>query len=120
MNGKSLKTLFQISFYKPKKYPSWLLNGPAKDLYSNQTDEKRGLLEFLSENEGDIKGMNLTYKGKVHIVWGEEDILIPVTNAYELEKIYPNAFLTVLPEVGHIANMESPKEVAKIVKEFAF
>lgn len=118
-NGKSLKTLFQISFYKPNKYPSWLLNGPAKVLYSNQTEEKRGLLEFLSENEENIKKMNLTYMGKVHIVWGEEDVLIPVSNAYKLEKIYPNAFLTILPEVGHVANMENPKEVAKIIKEFA-
>ena len=119
MNGKSFKTLFQISFYKPKKFPSWLLNRPAKVLYANQTEEKRGLLEFLSENEANIKRMNLAYEGKVHIVWGEEDVLIPVNNAYKLEKIYPNAFLTILPEVGHVANMENPKEVAKIIKEFA-
>lgn len=117
-DGRALKDLFQISFYKPKKYPEWLLNGPAQKLYSNQMKEKRALLNYISENKEKVKQMNFAYNGNVQIIWGEEDLLIPVSNAYELEKFYPKSRLTILPEVGHVANMESPEEVAKIVHDF--
>ena len=117
-DGRALKTLFEISFYKPKKYPRWLLNGPAQKLYSDQINEKKALLNYISENEEIVRQMNFTYTGKVQIIWGEEDKLIPISNAYQLEKFYPSSQTTILPEVGHVSNMENPEEVAKIIREF--
>lgn len=119
-DGKALKSLFKISFYKPKKYPRWLLNRPAQQLYANQKAGKRGLLDYLNEHEEKLKQMQLSFHGKVHIIWGEEDLLIPVSNAYLLERSYPNSNLSILPEVGHVANMESPEEVAKIIRDFCY
>ena len=87
-DGKSFKALLQISFYKSKQYPAWLLNKPSRILFSNQRNEKEGLLNYLSVNEIDLKSIDIFYNGKVHIIWGKEDLLIPLSTAYELKKLY--------------------------------
>ena len=117
-DGKSLKTLFQISFYKPRKIPAWMLNRPARILYANQKAEKRSLLHYLSANSNELSAMDVAYHRRVQIIWGQEDQLIPISNGMELEKLYPNSSLMILPEIGHVANMESPKEVAEIIRNF--
>jgi pimeloyl-ACP methyl ester carboxylesterase len=118
-DGKSFKALLQISFYKSKQYPAWLLNKPSRILFSNQRNEKEGLLNYLSVNEIDLKSIDIFYNGKVHIIWGKEDLLIPLSTAYELKKLYKTSNLTILPNVGHVANMESPEKVAQIIKQLS-
>ena len=118
-DGKALKALFEISYHKPKKYPAWVLNGPVKQLYANQKAEKMGLMHFLDNNETAIKSRSYEYAGPVQIIWGAEDRLIPVEDAYALLEMYPNSSIEVLPEVGHVANMEAPEEVSQLIKEFA-
>ena len=117
-DGKALKAMLEVSFYKSKKYPAWLLNQPAERLYAEQKEEKKALLNFLKDKEADIRDRDYSYNGKVQIVWGNEDLLIPVSNAYLLHDYYPNSKLTILSEVGHAANMEAPEEVSKIIQEF--
>ena len=117
-DGKSLKALFDVTFYKSKKYPAWMLNRPAHVLYANQTHEKQELLKFLRFHENEMKNMDLSYPGKVDIIWGDKDILIPPKNAYQLNEYYANSELTILPDVGHAANMEAAEEVSEVLKEY--
>lgn len=116
-DGSALKTLFQLSYYKPIKYPVWILNNATQQLYSDQREEKENLLDFLRKNESLLKSSNYVYTGKTHIVWGKEDLIIPVSNAYELKAYYPNSELTILQETGHVANMEAPEKIAGIISE---
>lgn len=115
-DGKSLKTLFQLSYHKPANYPKWMLNKPAQQLYANQRKEKEKLLDFLKEHETELRSLDYPYNGKVQIIWGKEDILIPVSNAYLLKEYYPNSELTILPDVGHVSNMDAAQDVARIIK----
>lgn len=117
-DGKSLKMLFDLSFSKPKRYPAWMLNKPAKVLYSNQRNEKEELITFLTKNENEIKSWDYSYNGKVQIIWGEEDLIIPVKHAYSLAEYYDNSNFTILPEVGHVVTLENPSGVSEIIRSF--
>ena len=52
------------------------------------------------------------------IIWGENDLLIPVENAYKFQKDLPNNSLFLLDKCGHVPMEESPKESLKPVIDF--
>jgi pimeloyl-ACP methyl ester carboxylesterase len=88
-------------------------------LYDDQRQEKENLLNYLRMNESDMKSKDYTYDGPTTIIWGKEDKIIPLANAYLLQANYPNSILTILPGVGHVANMEGPEEVANCIRLLA-
>ncbi|HSD99040.1 MAG TPA: alpha/beta hydrolase [Patescibacteria group bacterium] len=49
------------------------------------------------------------------LLHGAKDMLIPMSQAEKLQKIFPNAKLVVLPNAGHLPPVETPGEVAKEV-----
>ncbi|WP_275315606.1 alpha/beta fold hydrolase [Tenacibaculum bernardetii] len=51
-----------------------------------------------------------TIKQPTLILWGAEDFLIPLKNAYQFQKDLPNNSLIILKEVGHTPMEESPTE----------
>jgi len=116
-NGRALKTLFDLTFYDAMKYPAFVLNKPTRLLYSNQRDHKRNLLSYLFENEKNIKKWDLSYSGPVCIIWGKEDILIPVSTSYQLKNYYPHAELHIVPKAAHAINMENAEEIGEIVRK---
>ena len=44
------------------------------------------------------------------LLWGEEDMLIPLSNATRFHEDLPNDTLIILPNSGHVPMEESPKE----------
>jgi pimeloyl-ACP methyl ester carboxylesterase len=52
------------------------------------------------------------------IVWGEEDRLVPVRDAYEFERLIPTSRAVVWPETGHVAMLERPAAFNALVDAF--
>lgn len=52
------------------------------------------------------------------IIWGAEDQLIPVTNAFKFQRDLPMDTLVVFPGVGHVPMEESPELVIPLVSKF--
>ncbi|MEI7587883.1 MAG: alpha/beta hydrolase [Chitinophagia bacterium] len=52
------------------------------------------------------------------IIWGAQDQLIAVEDAYLFQKDLQNNSMVILKNVGHIPMEESPDAVAKAIKEF--
>jgi pimeloyl-ACP methyl ester carboxylesterase len=52
------------------------------------------------------------------ILWGENDLLIPVDNAYKFHKDLPNSTLIILDKSGHVPMEEVPNKSLKSVIEF--
>lgn len=52
----------------------------------------------------------------VHLVWGENDSVIPVAFAHKLDSILPNSTLTTVPSCGHIPQEEQPALFAQIIR----
>jgi pimeloyl-ACP methyl ester carboxylesterase len=52
------------------------------------------------------------------IVWGEEDMLLPVKDAHEYERQIPNARKVVLEDTGHVSMVERPPTFNRLLLEF--
>jgi pimeloyl-ACP methyl ester carboxylesterase len=52
------------------------------------------------------------------LVWGELDVRSPLRIAHEFEQAIPNATLVVIPECGHVTNLDRPDEFNRVVREF--
>jgi pimeloyl-ACP methyl ester carboxylesterase len=54
----------------------------------------------------------------VLIVHGEEDRLVPVSNARELARLIPHAQLQTLPNAGHLLGTDAEQETADALLGF--
>ena len=52
------------------------------------------------------------------LIWGEEDVIIPVTHAHHAARRYPDLNLCVIPDAGHWPQMEKPQEFNSRVVAF--
>jgi len=52
------------------------------------------------------------------IVWGEDDIITPVADAVELNKLIPNSTLVTVPGAGHCPHEESPGQFNETLIRF--
>ncbi|MCU0419334.1 MAG: alpha/beta hydrolase [Cyclobacteriaceae bacterium] len=52
------------------------------------------------------------------IVWGAEDRLIPIENAYRFQADLPNDTLVIIPGVGHVPMEEDPAATVKAMRLF--
>jgi pimeloyl-ACP methyl ester carboxylesterase len=52
------------------------------------------------------------------ILWGENDKLIPVANAYKFQNDLPNDTLVILDKTGHVAMEEDPERTVEVMRKF--
>ena len=52
------------------------------------------------------------------LIWGEQDVRSPITVAHQFEQTIPAAKLVVIPNCGHVSNLEQPEHVNDAVREF--
>ena len=52
------------------------------------------------------------------LIYGAEDARAPLSVAEDLEASIPSATLVVLPDVGHVCNIEAPEEFNRAVRRF--
>ena len=52
------------------------------------------------------------------LIWGEQDARSPLDVARQLEDAIPAAKLVVLPDCGHVSNLEQPERFNDVVREF--
>jgi pimeloyl-ACP methyl ester carboxylesterase len=53
------------------------------------------------------------------LVWGEHERLVPVDIAHQYASLMPNARLEVVPDAGHVVDLEQPGALAKLIREHA-
>ncbi|HEX6151710.1 alpha/beta fold hydrolase [Nocardioides sp.] len=65
-----------------------------------QADER-----FTAELEPLLHGLT----EPVHVIWGAEDTWIPVDRAHRLQAMIPGSTLRVLPDAGHLVQLDAPE-----------
>lgn len=58
---------------------------------------------------GDLAARITALTTPTHVIWGEADRILDISNARDFIKIQPSANLTVLPGVGHLPQQEAPE-----------
>ena len=52
------------------------------------------------------------------LIWGELDARSPLTVARQFEAAIPGAELVVIPDAGHVSNLERPEQFNEAVRAF--
>ncbi|WP_232771663.1 alpha/beta fold hydrolase [Tenacibaculum sp. Bg11-29] len=92
------------------------------DRYFELTLRKGNRQAFIDRFNMFIKANSYTkinlIKQPTLILWGANDLLIPVSNAYKFQKDLSNNTLTILKNTGHTPMEENPTESLKPVFQF--
>ncbi|HYH59687.1 MAG TPA: alpha/beta hydrolase [Thermoleophilaceae bacterium] len=51
------------------------------------------------------------------IVWGEHDMLVPVEDAHEFERLIPQSRTVILDDTGHVPMLERPRKFNELLEE---
>lgn len=52
------------------------------------------------------------------LIWGQQDVRSPLSVAHHFEQAIPDATLVVIPESGHLSNLERPEQFNDAVRGF--
>lgn len=96
----------------PVEYVS-LLEEMASDV---RPESVRNGLTVMAET--DLTGLLADIAVPALLVWGELDARSPLFVARQFEDAIPDARLIVIPECGHVSNLERPEQVNTAVREF--
>ena len=58
------------------------------------------------------------YKGKIFLVWGQKDKIIPLSSAENFTTLRSDIKLEVIPGAGHLPHQEKPEEVARLLADW--
>jgi pimeloyl-ACP methyl ester carboxylesterase len=68
--------------------------------------------------EADLREVLPTIRVPTLLLYGQEDARSPLAVAQELHARIPGSTLVVLPEVGHMSNLETPQRFNDAVRDF--
>lgn len=75
-------------------------------------------LMALSSAYADTRDLLPNIRVPTLLIWGEADQRSQLSVAYRLRDTIPGAKLEIIPEAGHICNLEEPVQFNKIVRDF--
>lgn len=104
----------------PKKIRKLIL----KILGYNKTDYAQIESSKLKETFKNVIGEDLgpyfhLIKIPTLIIWGEKDMITPLSEGKTIAENIPSAKLEVIKNSGHFVFLEKPEEFTKLIKEFA-
>jgi pimeloyl-ACP methyl ester carboxylesterase len=71
-----------------------------------------------SSAESDTRDVLPTIRVPTLLVWGDEDVRSPLTVAHQFSEAIPRSRLAVIPEAGHVSNLEAPERFNAEVRTF--
>ena len=116
--------------------PRFMAKMSVENVYADKTKVTEGLVDRYFEltlREGNRQALvdrmtsvydtsNIprikTIRQPTLVLWGEQDGLIPLSNAYRFHTDLPNDTLVILKNMGHVPMEENPKESLKAVLDF--
>jgi pimeloyl-ACP methyl ester carboxylesterase len=66
----------------------------------------------------DLSGVLPHVRVPTLLVYGDQDVRAPLTVAHELHAAIPGSTLVVLPDAGHVCNIEAPEAFNRAVRRF--
>ena len=113
-NGHDVKRLLDFSFYKPPFLPNFIREQTIGIYFSKNPEAQKNLLENLPSNRASMSGKT---KIPTLILWGKEDQVFKVDNAFELQEEI-GAELTVFEKAGHALPEEKHKAFNERYRKF--
>jgi pimeloyl-ACP methyl ester carboxylesterase len=79
-------------------------------------ESMRTALELMAE--ADLRDVLPGVTVPTLLIWGEQDVRSPLSVAHQFEAAIPGAELVVIPDAGHVSNLERPERFNDAVRAF--
>ncbi len=128
LNGRTIirKFLGRTLLYDISEYSEEYINETLRVSANYQfgCGLKRRLVVWKMTRQGLFKTFVDDFIGKIDVptllIWGENDVLVPVENGYLYRDSMKGAVLKTIPKCGHMPPIERPKETADVIFETGF
>ncbi|WKD85947.1 hypothetical protein KCTC32516_01296 [Polaribacter huanghezhanensis] len=77
----------------------------------------RAKMDFDFDDKANLEKLK-SIKTETLLLWGENDVWIPVDNGKRMDSLLPNSKLVILENSGHVPMEENPAESLAVLKEF--
>ena len=81
---------------------------------NSQTPAYAGFINGYDPRE-ELDTILAQVKSPTTIIWGENDSLLPIIYAHDLQNGIPGSKLVLLPHVGHMPQIQAPTQVARLL-----
>ncbi|KAF9676021.1 hypothetical protein SADUNF_Sadunf09G0095100 [Salix dunnii] len=107
---KGVKTIAEICTFKSLALPDFLYRDIFQDMFINYKKERVELLEALIVKDKDFYIPNFPQAQRIHLLWGEEDVIFTWEIACNLKEklLEGKATLHSLEKAGHAVQLERP------------
>jgi pimeloyl-ACP methyl ester carboxylesterase len=78
----------------------------------------RKIEQWSDEDVGKLESLLPTLRIPVRILWGQEDRWLDTSVAQRLQRLIPDADLTLIPDAGHFAPEDAPDVVVRELQQF--
>lgn len=122
---RRVRSLLDFIYAHPEKVPDERIAASAAELIAHDehpwTDaalkaSMKGIVRWwLTPGPGSAWQLLSNVRMPTLVVWGEVDRLVDVSLAPRVARTIPDATLLVLPDVGHVAQMEEPTLTARAI-----
>ena len=101
--------------------------GEVADIYDSFKDPRtRAAIRHVVRAVVDWKGQIVTMADRAYlteampmcVVWGADDLVIPVAHASNASALAPTARVEIIPNAGHFPHKDHPERFVKIVRDF--
>ena len=101
--------------------------GEVADIYDSFKDpHTRAAIRHVVRAVVDWKGQIVTMSDRAYlteampmcVVWGADDLVIPVAHASNASALAPTARIEIIPNAGHFPHKDHPERFVKIVRDF--
>ena len=99
----------------PEVIDYWISKQGSEDYRNASPIMKKCLVMAVNE---DLQDLMPLVKQETLLVWGDEDLDTPISDAHIMEEKIPNSALVVLEGTGHYSFLYKPAEFAGIIRSF--
>ena len=111
---KMCKKLYKIGLIKAM-FPNMLNKFGSEDYKNSSPTMRQTMVKLVNE---DLRDYLPNIKVPTLLIWGENDTATPISDAYLMEKLIPDAGLVKVEGCTHYAFIENPYFVNTVIKTF--
>jgi pimeloyl-ACP methyl ester carboxylesterase len=118
-NARAMKDLTSVIYAHPPRIPVSFYNSFQENMYGRNAEEYKQILRTLEKERKYFETQEYHFRFPVLLIWGEKDPMVSPEVGSQLQRhIGENAELHIIPDAGHVPNLEKPMEFNRILITF--
>ncbi len=115
-----MREIFQFLFYDKRLATESLIElAYSEHLERNDGFSIHSILQNTSDGRERLDDKISALTVPTLVLWGEDDVMIPLTIGRRIHELVPGSKLAIIPQCGHLPNLEQPAELVRHILEFA-